>query len=127
GQRETQLGRHDMDDAVVGGFGLEEMEAVPLGAATQVRDEVVVAALACGQHAGGRNRVIRRGEGQLRVADLQSTTLQVDEAPRTQIVDQVSIDVDQLETLAELRDYVFVPDLLKERPGLHRSLRACRC
>src|SRR5882724_7224202 len=59
-----------------------------------------------------RNRVIGRCERQFRIMNGKTTAFEVEEPPRTtEIVQQMTVDMEKISIIAKSRDDVLVPDL----------------
>ena len=69
-----------------------------------------------GPSARRRNRMVRRREGQFRVMDRQIAALEVEQPARpAEIVQQMTVDVEEIGIIANSRDDVLVPDFGQQR------------
>ena len=63
-----------------------------------------------------RNRVIRRREGQFRIVNTKVAALEVEQTARpAEIVQQMTIDMEQIGAFTDMRNNVLVPDFGEQR------------
>ena len=67
--------------------------------------------------------MIRCREGQLRIANLEAPTLEIEQAARaSEIVQQMAVDMEQVGIIAWLGDDMLIPNLGQHRPGLPNTV-----
>ena len=117
GQRDPELGRDHVHDALPGVVDIEKLNAV--GARVGAQRAYQFRAARHGRIAAaglGRDEMVLCGEGELRIAYGTPGAAQPVESLRTgEIVDQVAIDMQQCTAVAQIGDHMVAPDLFEQR------------
>ena len=117
GQAEAEFGSDDMDDALAGLVDIEHLDAAGRGFDPQRRQQLLPDLDGAGAAMRGRNRVVRRREGQFGIMNRKVAALEVEQAARAaEIVQQMAIDMEQIGIVADMGDDMLVPDF-----GQHRT------
>ncbi len=116
GQAQAKLGPDDMNDALAGLVDVEHLDAAGRGFGSQ-RGQQLQSDL------DGAGAPMRRGDGmvrcrecQLRIVDLEAPTLEIEQSARTtEIMQQMTVDMEEIGVFAHSRNDMLVPDLGQQR------------
>src|ERR1700687_1689004 len=122
GKAEAELRPDDVDDALTGLVDIEHFDANGGCLAPQARQQLLPDLARAGSPARRRNSVVRSRKCQFGVMNLELTALEVEQATRTaEIVQQMTVDVEEIGIIADMGDDVLVPDFGQQRTaGLHQ-------
>jgi hypothetical protein len=116
GKAEAKFGSDDMDNALPGLVDIEHLDASGRRLGPQAREQFLSYLARAGPTARRRDGVVRRREGQFRIMDGKVAPLKIQEAARTaEIVQQMTIDMEEIGIITDMRDDVLVPDFGQQR------------
>jgi hypothetical protein len=105
-----------MDNALPGLVDIEHLDASGRRLGPQAREQFLSYLARAGPTARRRDGVVRRREGQFRIMDGKVAPLKIQEAARTaEIVQQMTIDMEEIGIITDMRDDVLVPDFGQQR------------
>jgi len=105
-----------MDDALPGLVDIEHRDAAGRCFGPQTRQQFLPDLAGPGAAPRRRNRVVRRRECQLRIVDTEVAAFEIEQASRpAEIVQQMTIDVQQIRIAADRGNDMLVPDLGQQR------------